>query len=66
MLLDEPLGALDALTRMDMQALIESVWRKHGFTVLLVTHEVEEAIALGDRVLVMEDGGVALDMYVPL
>lgn len=66
LLLDEPLGALDALTRMDMQALIESVWRKHGFTVLLVTHEVEEAIALGDRVLVMEGGRVALDLDVPL
>lgn len=66
LLLDEPLGALDALTRLDMQALIERIWRKHGFTVLLVTHEVEEAIALGDRVLVMEQGQVALDLDVSL
>lgn len=66
LLLDEPLGALDALTRLEMQALIERVWRTHRFTVVLVTHEVEEAVALGERVLVMEQGRVALDLNVDL
>ncbi len=51
LLLDEPLGALDALTRIEMQQLIESLWHQHGFTVLLVTHDVSEAVAIADRVL---------------
>ena len=62
--LDEPLGALDALTRIGMQDLIERIWRTQGFTALLVTHDVSEAVALADRILVMEDGGVALDLRV--
>ena len=59
LLLDEPFGALDALTRLSMRALFLTLWRRHGFGVLLVTHDVEEAIALADRVLVLEDGRVA-------
>lgn len=51
LLLDEPLGALDALTRIEMQQLIENLWQKHGFTVLLVTHDVSEAVAIADRVI---------------
>ncbi|AZV94307.1 aliphatic sulfonate ABC transporter ATP-binding protein [Bordetella sp. J329] len=66
LLLDEPLGALDALTRLEMQALVEKIWQTHAFTVLLVTHEVEEAVALGDRVVLMDGGQVALDLAVPL
>ncbi|HEX2010441.1 MAG TPA: ATP-binding cassette domain-containing protein, partial [Roseateles sp.] len=66
LLLDEPLGALDALTRIEMQALIERLWRRHGFTAVLVTHDVAEAVALADRVLLIEDGGVALDWRVRL
>jgi len=66
LLLDEPLGALDALTRIEMQALIESLWRERGFTALLVTHDVQEAIALADRVLLIEDGHVALDQRIDL
>ncbi|WP_193352193.1 ATP-binding cassette domain-containing protein [Cupriavidus sp. BIS7] len=66
LLLDEPLGALDALTRMEMQALIESLWRRLGFTALLVTHDVSEAIALADRVVLIEDGRITLDQRVPL
>ncbi len=66
LLLDEPLGALDALTRIEMQALIESLWRERGFTALLVTHDVQEAIALADRVLLIEDGHVALDQRIEL
>jgi sulfonate transport system ATP-binding protein len=58
MLLDEPLGALDALTRIEMQQLIESLWRQRGFTALLVTHDVQEAIALADRVVLIEDGRI--------
>jgi sulfonate transport system ATP-binding protein len=66
LLLDEPLGALDALTRIEMQQLIERLWREHGFTALLVTHDVQEAVALADRVVLVEDGRVALDERVPL
>ncbi|MFT4040440.1 MAG: ATP-binding cassette domain-containing protein [Thermomicrobiales bacterium] len=66
LLLDEPLGALDALTRLDMQALIERVWQEHGFTAVLVTHDVEEAVALADRIIVLKDGVVALDLRVDL
>ena len=66
LLLDEPLGALDALTRLDMQGLIERVWREHGFTAVLVTHDVEEAVALADRIIVLSDGLVALDDRVDL
>jgi sulfonate transport system ATP-binding protein len=62
--LDEPLGALDALTRIDMQSLIESVWRAEGFTALLVTHDVGEAVALADRILVIDEGAIALDLAV--
>jgi sulfonate transport system ATP-binding protein len=56
LLLDEPLGALDALTRLDMQRLIEGVWSRQGFTAILVTHDVSEAVALADRVVVLERG----------
>ncbi|EJN08181.1 ATP-binding cassette domain-containing protein [Herbaspirillum sp. YR522] len=66
LLLDEPLGALDALTRIEMQELIESLWQSRGFTALLVTHDVQEAIALADRVLLIEDGHVALDQRIEL
>ena len=66
LLLDEPLGALDALTRIEMQRLIESLWRRNGFTALLVTHDVQEAVALADRVVLVEDGRIALDERVAL
>jgi sulfonate transport system ATP-binding protein len=66
LLLDEPLGALDALTRIDMHALIERLWQTHRFTTLLVTHDVSEAIALADRVLLIEDGKIGLDQAVDL
>ncbi len=64
--LDEPLGALDALTRIEMQELILRVWRNQGFTAVLVTHDVSEAIALADRILVLEDGAIAEDFSVGL
>ena len=66
LLLDEPLGALDALTRIEMQRLIESVWREFRFTAVLVTHDVAEAVALADRVLLVEDGRITLDEPVAL
>lgn len=61
---DEPLGALDALTRISMQRLLERVWRDQGFTAILVTHDVSEAVALADRVLVIEEGRIAHDVLV--
>ena len=63
--LDEPLGALDALTRITMQALIDRVWREQGFTALFVTHDVGEAVALADRVIVLDEGKIALDVAIP-
>jgi sulfonate transport system ATP-binding protein len=58
LLLDEPFGALDALTRLSMHTLLQELWRTHGFGVLLVTHDVDEAVALADRVLVLDEGRV--------
>jgi len=66
LLLDEPLGALDALTRIEMHGLIERLWQRHGFTALLVTHDVTEAVALADRVVLIEDHRIALDERVAL
>jgi len=66
LLLDEPLGALDALTRIEMQQLIERLWQRHGFTVLLVTHDVSEAVAVADRVILIEDGRIGLDLPIDL
>jgi sulfonate transport system ATP-binding protein len=63
---DEPLGALDALTRISMQGLLGRVWADQTFTAILVTHDVAEAAALADRVLVIDDGRVALDLDVDL
>jgi sulfonate transport system ATP-binding protein len=64
--LDEPLGALDALTRIEMQALIERMWLDKGFTAIVVTHDVAEAVALADRILVLEAGTVAMDVTVDI
>jgi sulfonate transport system ATP-binding protein len=66
LLLDEPLGALDALTRIEMQALIERVWQEKGFTAIVVTHDVSEAVTLADRILLLEDGVVTADVDVDL
>lgn len=62
--LDEPLGALDALTRITMQSLVERVWQEQGFTALFVTHDVSEAVALANRVIVLDEGRIALDVTV--
>jgi sulfonate transport system ATP-binding protein len=63
---DEPLGALDALTRISMQRLLERVWQEQAFTAILVTHDVAEAVALADRILVIEDGRIARDVKVDI
>ncbi|MDF3290341.1 ABC transporter ATP-binding protein [Streptomyces silvisoli] len=59
LLLDEPFGALDALTRIRAQRQVAEVWQRRGCAVLLVTHDVEEAVLLADRVLVMDGGVIA-------
>jgi len=61
LLLDEPFGALDALTRIRMHALVQQLHAKHSPAVLLVTHDVDEAILLADRVLVLTEGRISLD-----
>ncbi len=64
LLLDEPLGALDALTRLEMQQLIEKLWKRYGFTVLLVTHDINEAVLTSNRVILIEKGNIDLDLSV--
>lgn len=64
--LDEPLGALDALTRIEMQRLLEEIWQQQKFTAVLVTHDVTEAVALADRIIVIDAGRIALDIRSPL
>ena len=59
LLLDEPFGALDALTRLSVHDLLLRLFAEHGFGVLLVTHDVAEAVTLADRVLILEDGRIA-------
>jgi sulfonate transport system ATP-binding protein len=66
LLLDEPLGALDALTRIEMQDLIERLWLRQRFSAILVTHDVSEAVALADRVVLLKDGHVALNEAITL
>ncbi|MFM7365235.1 MAG: ATP-binding cassette domain-containing protein [Cuspidothrix sp.] len=66
LLLDEPLGALDALTRIEMQQLLEGLWREQGFTALLITHDVEEAVVLADRVVLIENGQISMDVKIDL
>lgn len=66
LLLDEPLGALDALTRIEMQELIEAIWQEHQFTAILVTHDVGEAVMLADRIILIEDGKITMNIKVDL
>lgn len=66
LLLDEPFSALDALTRITARGLVDELWQRHRYAVLLVTHDVEEALVLADRVLVMDGGRIAHDAPVDL
>ena len=66
LLLDEPFASLDALTRIRMHALVLDLWRAHGPTTLIVTHDVDEAVLLADRVLVLDAGRIAADLRVEM
>jgi sulfonate transport system ATP-binding protein len=66
LVLDEPFGALDALTRITMHGLVLGLWERHRPAVLLVTHDVDEALALADRVLVLADGRIAHESRIEL
>jgi sulfonate transport system ATP-binding protein len=65
-LLDEPFAALDAITRLRMHDLVRVLHHRHHATMLLVTHDVDEAIALADRILIMRDGRIGSDHRVEL
>ncbi|MFA9438055.1 ABC transporter ATP-binding protein [Uliginosibacterium sp. sgz301328] len=66
LLLDEPLGALDALTRANLQQELQRIWRSEGITMILVTHDVDEAVFLGDRVVIMEPRPGRIKRIVPV
>jgi sulfonate transport system ATP-binding protein len=66
LLLDEPFGALDALTRLAMHHLVEQLWREHRPAVLFVTHDVDEALLLADRVVVLDEGRIVAEHRVDL
>lgn len=66
LLLDEPFGALDALTRLKLQQELQRLWEQEGLTTILVTHDVEEAVFLGDRIVVMESHPGRIRRIVPV
>ncbi len=66
LMLDEPFAALDALTRLKMQHLVAGLWTRHRCAVLLVTHDVDEALLLADRAVVLDSGRIRTDLPIPL
>jgi NitT/TauT family transport system ATP-binding protein len=66
LLMDEPFGALDAITRGHMQTELLTIWEQEKKTVVFVTHSIDEAMLLSDRVVVMRDGAVATEVVVPV
>lgn len=65
LLMDEPFGALDYSTRVRLQDELIDIWQKNRITTIFVTHDIEEAVYLSDRILVLSDGGLAEDYRVP-
>ena len=66
LLLDEPLGALDAFTRMRMQDEVLRLWRTHGTTMLFVTHDIDEAIYMSDRIVIMTQRPGKIEQVIPV
>lgn len=66
LMLDEPFASLDALTRLRMQAMVGELWQKHRCAVLLVTHDVDEALLLGDRAVVLDRGRIATELSIDM
>ena len=66
MLLDEPLGALDAMTKMRMQRELERLWQEQRVTMIMVTHDTEEAVYLADKVVVMASGQGGISEVIPV
>ena len=66
LLLDEPLGALDAFTRMNMQDLVLDIWKEYNMTMIMVTHDVDEAIYLSDQVVVMSARPAKVEKVIPI
>ncbi|MBE7728554.1 ABC transporter ATP-binding protein [Komagataeibacter sp. FXV3] len=66
LMLDEPFAALDALARLKMQRLVARLWARHGCAVLLVTHDVDEALMLADRAIVLDRGRIRTDITIAL
>ena len=66
LLLDEPLGALDAFTRMRMQDEVLGLWRAHGTTMLFVTHDIDEAIYMSDRIVIMTQRPGKIEQIIPV
>ena len=66
LLLDEPLGTLDSLTKLDIQSLIEKLWLELGFTAVLVTRDVSEAVRLANRVIILDDNSITIDLQITL
>ena len=66
LLLDEPLGALDALTRMYMHQELERIWKQEGITMIMITHDVEEAIVLSDKIVVMSSRPGTIKKIIPV
>ncbi len=66
LLMDEPFGALDYVTRMDLQQFLIELWQRTGRTIVFVTHDIEEALVLAERILVMREGRLVDDIQVDL
>ena len=66
LLVDEPLGALDAITRMRMQLELERIWQERQVTTVMVTHDIEEAVYLADKIVVMSSGHDGISEVIPV